>query len=209
MSARRVTTHLQAMSRRFSEISASDRFSLDQKTLEALLALLSHSLQATITGHGFKHRIFRGREADGEEATDLGGTIRNGSFTTTSCEFEGAVSAQQVVQLVSDVLEMPAELMLVSANHRAASLLTSHADLHSALSGPFPDVHLASRRSGASRPQRPHGCARRAAKPNVHRHQRGLGCRLPAGLPPPASARSAQRRSPKQAGSAVRARRPD
>lgn len=129
MSARRVTTHLQAMSERFSEPGASDRLSLDQKTLEALLALLSHSLQATITAHQVKRRLFRSPQADGEEATDFGENPRNGSFATTSCELEGAFSAQQVVRLVTDVLEMPTELMLVRADQRAAPPWTFYPDL--------------------------------------------------------------------------------
>lgn len=116
MSARRVTTRIQAMSQRFSESGTSGRFSLDQKTLEALVALLSHSLQAATTGHDFKQRIFSRVDADGEEGTDLGENIRNASFTTTSCELEGAVSAQQVVHLVTEVLEMPTDLMLVREN---------------------------------------------------------------------------------------------
>lgn len=112
MSVRRVATHVRAMSRRFRESAASGRFSLDQKTLEALVALLSHSLHASITGHHFEQRTFS-RADDGEEIVDSGENIRNGSFPTTSCELEGALSARQVVRLVTEVLEMPTDLMLV------------------------------------------------------------------------------------------------
>lgn len=210
MSARRVTARIQAMSQRFSESGTSVRFRLDQTTLEALLALLSHSLQATITGHDFKPRIFSRVDADGEEGTDLRENIRNGLFTTASCELEGPVSAQQVVQLVTDVLEMPTDLMLVREHQVATPLLTPHADFHLTRSCQFPDLHLVSRHSGASSRQRPHCCARHETpKPNLHSHQRGLGCLLLARLPHRASARSTQRRTPKQAGSAVRARRTD
>lgn len=110
MSARRVAAHVQAESQRFSESASSDRFRLDPKTLEALLALLSHSLQAAITGQDLKRRTFGRVDAEGEEGTHFG---ENASATTTGCRFEGAASAQQVVQLVTDVLEMPADLLLV------------------------------------------------------------------------------------------------
>lgn len=116
MSVRRVSTHVQTMSQWFRESASSGRFGLDPKTLEALVALLSRSLQASLTGRHFEQRTSSGADADGEEGADSGGSIGNGSFPVTSCEDEGGVSTQQVVQLVSQVLETPTDLMLVGAS---------------------------------------------------------------------------------------------
>lgn len=121
MSARRVTAHVQATWQRFSESSSSDRLRLDQKTLEALVALLSHSLQATITSQNFKQGPFSRVDADAEEGTHSGESLRNGWATTSSCTLEGVVSAQQVVQLVTGVLEMPADLLLVRGTGTSSS----------------------------------------------------------------------------------------
>lgn len=126
-----MTAHIQAWSQRFSEPGTSVRFSLDQKTLAALVALLSHSLQAAITGHDFKQRRFMRGDGDGEEGADLHENIRKGSFMTASCQVEGPVSAPQVVQLVTDVLEVSPDLMLVGGNKQAAPLLTFRTHLHS------------------------------------------------------------------------------
>lgn len=120
MSVRRVSAHVQATWQRFSESGSSDRLRLDQKTLEALVALLSHSLQAAITAQDFKQGPFR-VDAEAEEGSDSGESLRNGWATTSSCEPEGALSAQQVVQLVTGVLEMPADLLLVRGTGTSSS----------------------------------------------------------------------------------------
>lgn len=129
MSVKRVATHIQAMSQQFSESGTSVGISLDQKSLESLVALLSLSLQAAITGHRFQQGIFSSGGADGEEGTAVPESFRNGSFPPSSCELQGPVSAQQVVQLVTDVVEMPTDLMLVRENYPATPPLTFQADL--------------------------------------------------------------------------------
>lgn len=121
MSVRRVTAHVQATWQRFSESGSSDRFRLDQRTLEALVALLSHTLQAAITAQDFKQGPFRSVDAEAEEGTDSGESLRNGWATTSSCTLEGALSAQQVVQIVTGVLEMPADLLLVRGTGTSSS----------------------------------------------------------------------------------------
>lgn len=121
MSARRVTAHVQATWQRFSESGSSDRFRLDQKTLEALVALLSHSLQAAIAGQDFKQGPFSRVDAEAGGGTHSGGSLRKGSATSSSCTLEGALSAQQVVQLVTAVLEMPADLLLVRRTGTSSS----------------------------------------------------------------------------------------
>uniref|UniRef100_H3BXX9 Polycystic kidney disease 1a n=1 Tax=Tetraodon nigroviridis TaxID=99883 RepID=H3BXX9_TETNG len=61
MSVRRVSTHVQTMSQWFRESASSGRFGLDPKTLEALVALLSRSLQASLTGRHFEtYMLFHG-----------------------------------------------------------------------------------------------------------------------------------------------------
>lgn len=123
MSVRRVTAHVQATWQRFSESGSSDRFRLDQKTLEALVALLSHSLQAAITAQDLKGGPFSRVDAEAEEGADSGESLRPGWATTSSCTLEGALSAQQVVQLVTGVLEMPADLLLVREEQELAAPL--------------------------------------------------------------------------------------
>ncbi|TWW71107.1 Polycystic kidney disease 1 like 1 [Takifugu flavidus] len=111
VSARRVTGHIQAISRRFSKFGTSVQFSLDQQTLNTLVALLSHSLQATVRGN--RTRISRRVDANGELEADLQEeNIRKGRSIINSCELEEPLSAQHVVQLVTDVLEVTADLML-------------------------------------------------------------------------------------------------
>lgn len=123
MSARRVTTRVQAMSQRFSGSAASGRFRLDQKSLQALVVLLSHTLQAAITGPDLKEGTFSRVDEEGG-----GGGDGNGSFAP--CDFEGAASAQQVVRLVSEVLEMPTDLMLVRGNQASSSTDLCSSDYH-------------------------------------------------------------------------------
>lgn len=114
VSARRVTGHIQAISQRFSKFSTSVQFSLDQQTLNTLVALLSHSLQATVRGN--RTRISKRVDANGELEADLHEEIRKGRSIINSCELEEPVSAQHVVQIVTDVLEVTADLMLVREN---------------------------------------------------------------------------------------------
>lgn len=107
-----MTGHIQAISRRFSKFGTSVQFSLDQQTLNTLVALLSHCLQATLRGN--RTRISSRVDVHGELEADLHEeNIRKGRSIIRSCELEEPVSAQHVVQLVTDVLEGTADLMLV------------------------------------------------------------------------------------------------
>lgn len=90
----------------------SVQFSLDQQTLNTLVALLSHCLQATVRGN--RTRMSSRVDVYGELEADLHEeNIRKGRSIIRSCELEEPVSAQHVVQLVTDVLEVTADLMLV------------------------------------------------------------------------------------------------
>lgn len=117
--------HIQAISRRFSKFGTSVQFSLDQQTLNTLVALLSHSLQATVRGN--RTRISSRSDANGELEADLHEeNIRKGQSIVNSCELEEPTSTQYVVQLVTDVLEVTADLMLVRKSGKSSSqLLTS------------------------------------------------------------------------------------
>lgn len=121
-----MTSHIQAISRQFSKFGPSVRFSLDQQTLRTLLVLLSHSLQATGHRPGTFSRVDGGAEPDSPEEN-----VRKASSAITSCQLQEALSAQQVVQLVTDVLEAAADLMLV--RDIIALLLNSCPDLHSSV----------------------------------------------------------------------------
>lgn len=167
-SARRVTSHIQAISHQFSKFGPSVRLSLDQQTLNTLVVLLSHSLQATGHRPGTFSRVDGGAEPDSHEEN-----IRNASSVITSCLIEEPLSAQQVVQLVTDVLEATADLMLVRDIWVQAlcSLTPIPTSIH-LFFFQFPEVHLASRGSGASSPQPPHCFTRHTPEPNRRSHQR-------------------------------------
>lgn len=119
-----MTSHIQAISPQFGP---SVRFSLDQQTLNTLVVLLSHSLQATGHRPGTFSRVDGGAEPDSPEEN-----ILNASSVITSCLIEEPLSAQQVVQLVTDVLEATADLMLVR-DIWVHLLLNSYPDLHSSV----------------------------------------------------------------------------
>lgn len=117
--------HIQAISRRFSKFGTSVQFILDQRTLNTLVALLSHSLQAAVKGN--RTRISSRVDANGELEADLHEeNTRKGRSIINTCELEEPVSAQHVIQLVTDVLEVTADLMLVRENSTSSTqLLTS------------------------------------------------------------------------------------
>lgn len=111
-----MTGRIQAISQRFSKFGTSGRFSLDQQTLNTLVTLLSHCLQATVRSN--RTSISSRVDADGELKADVHEkNIREGWSIIKSCELEEPVSAQEVVQLVTDVQEVTADLMLVRENY--------------------------------------------------------------------------------------------
>lgn len=160
-----MTSHIQAISRQFGP---SVRFSLDQQTLSMLVVLLSHSLQAAGHGPGPFSRVDGGAEPDSHEEN-----LREASSVITSCQTEEPRSAQQVVQLVTDVLEATADLMLVRDIwvEPLCSLTPTPTSIH-LFFFQFPEVHLASRGSRAPSRQPPHCFTRRSPEPNRRRHQR-------------------------------------
>ncbi|XP_068160681.1 polycystin-1-like protein 1 [Antennarius striatus] len=89
MSAGQVTHHVQVTTERFSSL-----YSLDQKVLDTLVALLSYSLQAAVTtlkpSNGCISESFSGGNFSGGESN----------------------AANQVVLLVADILQVAADLML-------------------------------------------------------------------------------------------------
>ncbi|KAG8009401.1 Polycystic kidney disease 1 like 1 [Nibea albiflora] len=122
-SARRVTLHVQIISEHFSESSARVRYYMDQKTLNTLVALLSYSLQAAVTGNNLAPEM--SNSVDIKQALESGSheeNIRNaiapsnGSIPDSSSgvyiKRRGSISTKQAVQLVADILQTASDLML-------------------------------------------------------------------------------------------------
>lgn len=117
-----MTLHVQAISEKFSESSAPVWYYLDQKTLNTLVALLSHSLQAAVARDDFDSDDTEGAlESDSREEH-----IKNATASSDGCSPETSsgvyvkrgrsISARQAVQLVADILEAASDLMLVREN---------------------------------------------------------------------------------------------
>lgn len=123
---RRVTRHVQAISKEISEISPPARYSLDQETFYTLVTLLSYSLRAAIPINDSATQTFNCNVA--EPALESGlqkENIKNASFPSNCHKQETSsgvnvkrrsISPRQAVQLVSDILETASDLMLVRNN---------------------------------------------------------------------------------------------
>ncbi|XP_041670635.1 LOW QUALITY PROTEIN: polycystic kidney disease 1 like 1 [Cheilinus undulatus] len=120
-SARRVIDHVQAVSERLSKSRAQGSYHLAQETLNTLVALLSYSLQAAVNGNNFPSEKFnRGdtNQAFGSDSHDE--NIRNAlsnaciahSSTGDYKEKFGSISTRQFIQLVAEILQTAAELMM-------------------------------------------------------------------------------------------------
>uniref|UniRef100_A0A3Q3VWE9 Polycystic kidney disease protein 1-like 1 n=1 Tax=Mola mola TaxID=94237 RepID=A0A3Q3VWE9_MOLML len=125
-SVRRVTRHVQAISKEISEISSPARYSLDQETIYTLVTLLSYSLRAAIPNNDSATEMFNCDVA--EPALESGlhkENIKNAAFPSNCRKPETSsgvklkrrsISPRQAVQLVSDILETASDLMLVRNN---------------------------------------------------------------------------------------------
>lgn len=97
-SARKVTLHVRSMSEKFWKPGAAPWSSLDEKTLNTLVDLLSHSLKATVASDNFT-----------EDSAPSGGS-------PTSIGRRPAVQ-RLAMQLVIDTLETASDLILVGGNN--------------------------------------------------------------------------------------------
>nr|XP_046228097.1 polycystic kidney disease 1 like 1 [Scatophagus argus] len=126
-SARRVTLHVQVISEQFSESRAPVYgYYLDQETLDTLIDLLSYSLQAAVACNDFTPET--PNSADSKQALESDShkkNIRNATGPSNGCvpesssvyiQRQGSLSAKQAVQLVADILQTAADLMLVREN---------------------------------------------------------------------------------------------
>lgn len=120
-----MTLHVQVISEHFSESSAPVLYNLDQKTLNTLVALLSYSLQAAVTGNNLALEMSNSVEIkqaleSGSHEENIRNAIApsNGSIPDSSSgvyiKRRGSISTKQAVQLVADILQTASDLMLVS-----------------------------------------------------------------------------------------------
>lgn len=205
---RRVTRHVQAISKEISEISSPARYSLDQETIYTLVTLLSYSLRAAIPNNDSATEMFNCDVA--EPALESGlhkENIKNAAFPSNCRKPETSsgvklkrrsISPRQAVQLVSDILETASDLMLVR-NNMSSSTNELKSYPHLLLNRFFclfsPEVHLVSQGPGAPSQHWPYCFICHAPKPNLHSHQQWLSCLPHARLADPASVRSSQGRN--------------
>lgn len=97
-SARKVTLHVQSMSEKLWKPGAAAWSSLDEKTLNSLVDLLSHSLKATVGRDGFTEDTTH----SGRNPTSSGGR---------------PVLQREAMQLVTSTLETATNLILVGGNN--------------------------------------------------------------------------------------------
>lgn len=129
-----MTRHVQAISERFSKSSALAWYYLDQKTLNTLVALLSHSLQTLVTDNDFTPKIFNSDDTErASESNTHEENIRDVHVPSHGCKpktcrgvcikGQKSISARQAVQLVADILETASHLMLVRGNKQSCVYL--------------------------------------------------------------------------------------
>ncbi|XP_070709442.1 polycystin-1-like protein 1 [Pempheris klunzingeri] len=112
-SARQVTDHVRGISERFSESSAPIWYDLDQKTLDTLVGLLSHSLQAAVASNDFPPGM--SNSADIKQALESDShddNIQNDIAPSTGCTPDSSSGVYRAVQLVTDILQTASDLML-------------------------------------------------------------------------------------------------
>ncbi len=124
-----MTLHIQFISKQFSESAAPVGYNLDQKTLNTLVALLSYSLQVAITNNDLTPEMSNSADIKRPLQSDsLERNIKHAVNHFNGCIPEssngvfirggGSVSAQQMVQLVADILQTVLDLMLVRESRR-------------------------------------------------------------------------------------------
>lgn len=109
---------------------------MDQKTLNALVALLSYSLQAAVTSNDFTPEM--SNSADIKQALESHShdeNIRSDIAPSNGCipdssrgvyiKRGGSISTKQAVQLVADILQTASDLMLVRENKHALARIYS------------------------------------------------------------------------------------
>lgn len=114
-SARRVTGHVQVISKQLSESSAPGRFYLDQKTLNTLVSLLSYSLQAAVASNDFTPAMSTSADITQTLKSDPHDEIQD-SPSSVYIKRDGSISTKQALQLIADILQTASDLMLVREN---------------------------------------------------------------------------------------------
>ncbi|XP_078019104.1 polycystin-1-like protein 1 [Epinephelus lanceolatus] len=110
-SARRVTGHVQVISKQLSESSAPARFYLDQKTLSTLVSLLSYSLQAAVASNDFTPAMSTSADITQTLKSDPHDEIQD-SPSSVYIKRDGSISTKQALQLIADILQTASDLML-------------------------------------------------------------------------------------------------
>lgn len=117
-SARKVTLHVQSISEKFWKPPLW--YALDQKTLGALVVLLSHSLQAAISSSDFPAQTTdRDVNQQASKLNSGGDTIRTTGTLSNRPPSKGgrSVLLRQTMQLVTDTLATSLDLTLVRENN--------------------------------------------------------------------------------------------
>lgn len=131
MSARRVIVHIQAISDQFLQSSTPVLYSLDNKTLNTLITVLSYTLQAVVNSHDSiletPKSVFinQALESDSPNGENIGTIIAapHGCIPDSHTRKGGLISKKQVAQLVADIHQTASDLMLVRKNRRVLALV--------------------------------------------------------------------------------------
>lgn len=133
MGARRVIVHIQAISDQFLESSSPVQYSLDSKTLNTLITVLSHTLQAAAFSPE-SSLITQALESDSPNGENITSTVAAPRGCTSESQTGvhigrgGLTSAKQLAQLIADVHQTASDLMLVRDNRPA--LVLANMSLH-------------------------------------------------------------------------------
>uniref|UniRef100_A0AAQ6IQD0 Polycystic kidney disease 1b n=2 Tax=Anabas testudineus TaxID=64144 RepID=A0AAQ6IQD0_ANATE len=115
--ARRVIVHIQAISDQFLESSSPVQYSLDSKTLNTLITVLSHTLQAAAFSPE-SSLITQALESDSPNGENMTTTVAAPRGCTSESQTGvhigrgGLTSAKQLAQLIADVHQTASDLML-------------------------------------------------------------------------------------------------
>lgn len=112
MSARRVTSHVGAVSEQFSEFTAADH---NHRKLNSLLKLLSSSLQV-VSSCGCTPETLSGDFAQELESESAADHDMKHPENTAGCFTHSEHPVKQRPQLTRDILQTASDLMLVRGN---------------------------------------------------------------------------------------------
>lgn len=195
---RRVTVHVRVISEKLSHSRAPGRYHLNQKTLNALIAVLSRSLQAAgnSDNSGETEHVLESHSQNDDIKNSLFNSCTQHSYSGVYKDKLEPTSAKQRMQLVSEILQTTTDLILVRKQTHAVIFLPF--SISPSLILPsfscYPEVHLVSWCLGAQSQQWFFGLIRQIPKPNLHNHQQWFKHLLPAALHDPASVCSTRTR---------------